>query len=234
MKTERGKSGFRVLPGPVLLLAACLLTTLSVRAADHRDSPNILDEPAADIADIFAWTSSDTEAINFALTVPAAMFSDAVQYVIHVESSPAYGEAGSEVQIICQFEPDQTLECWVGTEDYVTGDASSEVGLESASGRVRAFAGERDDPFFFNASGFRATLDIVNDAVPNLDFDGAGCPILDEATSNALINSLQDNGEAVDNFAGLTAGSLVLQIDASLLTGSGPILAVWASTHRRS
>jgi len=36
----------------------------------------------------------------------------------------------------------------------------------------------------------------------------------------------------VDNFAGMTAGSLVLQIDADLLTGGGQILAVWASTHR--
>ncbi|MCC5887737.1 MAG: DUF4331 family protein [Gammaproteobacteria bacterium] len=226
-------AGRRRLPG--LRTVALLLFGLSTfgQAADHRDSPNILDEPAADIADIFAWTTSDATRVNLALTVPAALFSDAVQYVIHVESSPAFGESGSEVQIICEFEADQTLECWVGTEDYVTGDASSEVGLESASGRVRAFAGERDDPFFFNASGFRATLDIVNDAAPNLDFDGAGCPILDEATSMALINALQDNGEAVDNFAGLTAGSLVLQIDASLLTGSGNILAVWASTHRR-
>ena len=81
--------------------------------------------------------------------MPAALFSDAVQYVIHVESAPAYGESGSEVQIICTFEVDQTLECWVGNADYVTGDASSEVGLTSSSGRVRAFAGEREDAFFF-------------------------------------------------------------------------------------
>lgn len=233
MPRERGAPGTRVLSGPVLfgigLLASCM-----VQAADHRDSPSAVAEPAADIADIFAWTTADTESINFALTVAAAMFSDAVQYVIHVESSPAYGTAGTEVRIICEFEPDQSLECWIGDADYVAGDASSEIGLESASGRVRAFAGERDDPFFFNASGFRKTLDLVDDAAPSLDFDGAGCPILDEATSNALIDALQDNGNAEDNFAGLTVGSLVLQVDASLLTGGGDILAVWASTHRRN
>ncbi len=223
----------RLLPGLRTGMLTLLCLSVLGHAADHRDSPSAVAEPAADIADIFVWTTSDTSRVNFALTVPAALFSDAVQYVIHVESAPAYGEAGSEVQIICEFEPDQTLECWVGSDDYLKGDASSEIGLESASGRVRAFAGERDDPFFFNASGFRNTLDMVNDAAPNLDFDGAGCPMLDEATSSALINALQDNGEAVDNFAGLTAGALVLQIDASLLTGSGTILAVWASTHRR-
>jgi hypothetical protein len=213
-------------------LTLILMAALS-HAADHRDSPSAVAEPAADIADIFAWTTADTSRINFALTVPAALFSDAVQYVIHVESAPAYGESGTEVQIICTFEVDQTLACWVGNADYVTGDASSEVGLSSSSGRIRAFAGVRDDPFFFNSSGFRTTLNIVNAAAPDLDFDGAGCPILDEATSNALINSLSDNGEAVDNFAGMTAGSLVLQIDADLLTGGGQILAVWASTHRK-
>lgn len=232
MIRERGNPGNRVLPGPVLFILA-LLAACGLHAADHRDSPSAVAEPAADIADIFTWTTADTAAINFALTVPAALFSDAVQYVIHIESVPAYGEAGVEVRIICEFEADQTLECWIGEADYVAGDASSEVGLESASGRVRVFAGERDDPFFFNASGFRNTLDIVNDAAPNLDFDGAGCPLLDEATSNALINALQDNGNAVDNFAGLTAGSLVLQVDATLLTEGGTILAVWASTHRR-
>lgn len=203
-------------------------------AADHRDSPTAVVEPAADIADIFAWTTADLSRINFALTVPAAEFSDAVQYVIHVESATAYGEPGEALQIICTFEADQTLECWVGNADYVAGDASSEIGLSSSSGRILAFAGERDDPFFFNASGFRNTLNLVGAAAPDLDFDGAGCPILDEATSNALINALSDNGNAVDNFAGLTAGALVLQIDAELLTGGGQILAVWASTHRKS
>lgn len=223
----------RSLPGLRTGTLTLLMLAMLGHAADHRDSPSAVAEPDADVADIFAWTSSDTRSINFALTVPAALFSDAVQYVIHVESAPAYGQSGSEVQIICTFEADQTLECWVGNADYVTGDASSEVGLSSSSGRIRAFAGERDDPFFFNSSGFRNTLDIVEAAAPDLDFDGAGCPILDEATSTALINALSDDGEAVDNFAGLTAGSLVLQVDADLLTGGGQILAVWASTHRK-
>lgn len=215
--------------GTAILLAAALF---AVQAADHRDSPSAVAEPAADIADIFAWTSSDTRHINLALTMPSALFSDAVQYVIHVESMSAYGETGSEIRIICTFEVDQSLQCWVGDEDYVAGDASSEIGLVSSSGRIRAFAGQRDDPFFFNSSGLRNTLDTVEAALPSLDFDGAGCPIVDEATSAALIDSLRDGGNAVDNFRGETAASLVLQIDAELLTGGGPILAVWASTHR--
>lgn len=221
------------LPGLRTATLALFFMTGIGHAADHRDSPTAVAEPAADIADVFAWSSSDTRRVNLALTVPAALFSDAVQYVIHVESAPAYGDSGTEVRIICSFEVDQTLECWVGDADYVSGDASSEVGLASDSGRTRVFAGERDDAFFFNSSGLRNTLDIVEAAAPDLEFDGAGCPVLDEGTSTALINALSDDGEAVDNFAGLTAGTLVLQIDAELLTGGGQILAVWSSTHRK-
>lgn len=227
MALRRRLTGLRA--GTAVLLGLAAFS----QAADHRDSPSAVAEPAADIADVFAWTSSDTRHVNLAVTVPAALFSDAVQYVIHVESTSAYGESGSEVRIICSFEVDQTLECWVGNADYVSGDASSEVGLVSDSGRIRAFAGERDDAFFFNSSGLRSTLDMVDAAAPDLEFDGAGCPVLDEATSTALINALSDDGEAVDNFAGLTAGSLVLQIERDLLTAGGQILAVWASTHRK-
>lgn len=213
------------------LLALAILHT-TTHAADHRDSPSALAEPAADVADIYAWTTADTRAVNLVLTLPVPEFSDAMHYAIHVESAPAYGEPGTEVLIVCAFDAGQNLECWIGDQDYVAGDASSEVGLESASGRVRAFVGERDDPFFFNASGLRDTLNIVNEAAPNLDFDGAGCPILDEATSNALVASLQSNGDPVDNFAGETVGALVLQIDRELLNAGGEILAIWASTHR--
>jgi len=204
----------------------------TAQAADHRDSPSALAEPAADIADIYAWTTADTSAVNLALTIVVPEFSDAIQYAIHVESAPAYGEAGTEVLIVCTFDAAQNLECWVGDQDYVAGDASSEIGLASTSGRIRAFVGERDDPFFFNASGLRDTLDIVNAAAPTLTFDGAGCPILDEATSNALVASLQSNGNPVDNFAGGTVGALVLQVDRALLNAGGEILAIWSSTHR--
>ena len=209
-----------------------LLLAGTLQAADHRDSPSALAEPAADIADIYAWTTADTRSVNFALTIVVPEFSDALLYAIHVESSSAYGEAGDETVIVCAFDAQQNLECWIGDDDYVAGDARSEVGLESASGRVRAFTGERDDPFFFNASGLRQTLDIVADAAPNLDFDGAGCPILDAETSNALVSSLQSDGNAEDNFAGGTVGALVLQVDRGLLDAGGNILAVWSSTHR--
>lgn len=198
-------------------------------AADHIDSPAVRADPATDLADVYAWTTADTRHINLVMTVPVAAFSDAVQYAFRVESSSAYGTAGVEVDVICTFATNQNLECWVGDRDYVSGDASNELGLLSETGRVRVFAGQRNDPFFFNFSGFNATVAAVVAAAPSLNFDGAGCPTLDTATSNALITQLSTGG---DDFALSSVQALVLQIDRSLLTAGGDVVAVWGSTHR--
>lgn len=208
---------------PILLAAAPL-----ARTADHVDGPAVQADPAADLADIFAWTTSDADRINLVLTVPAAAFSDAVQYAFRIESSEAYGEAGVTTDVICTFNALQRVECWVGDADYVTGDASSETGLLSDSGLVKVFAGPRDDPFFFNSTGFNAVRTTVRDTADALAFDGAGCPILDAETSRNLITQLSTG---TNTFAGSIL-ALVLQIDQRLINQGGDIVAVWGSTHR--
>ena len=212
-----------------LVVAFLLAVALSSLAADHADAPAVTADPATDIADIYAWTTADTRNINLVMTVPVAAFSDAVQYAFRVESAQTFSAAGVEVDVICTFASDQSLECWVGNEDYVSGDASSEFGLLSESGLVRVFAGERNDPFFFNASGFNETVATVVTAAPGLTFDPAGCPTLDSATSTALQTQLATGG---DGFALRSVLALVLQIDRSLLTAGGDVVAVWGSTHR--
>lgn len=218
------KNAHRYLVGSVLLL--CMV---SLRAADHADSPGNVADPAADLTDVFAWTTPNATQVNLIIGVPAAQFSNAVQYVINVESSSAYGRTGTKVQIICQFAVNQSVECWVGGFDYLQGTASATTGLRSVTGRMLAFVGRRNDPFFFNGPGLRRTLDIVAAAAPGLTFDTAGCPILDAGTSNALITELQTGG---DSFALGSPSFLVLQVDKSLIAPGGNILAVDASTHR--
>jgi len=202
---------------------------VSLRAADHADSPGNVADPAADLTDVFAWTTPNATQVNLIIGVPAAQFSNAVQYVINVESSSAYGRTGTKVQIICQFAVNQSVECWVGGFDYLQGTASATTGLRSVTGRMLAFVGRRNDPFFINGPGLRRTLDIVAAAAPGLTFDTAGCPILDAGTSNALITELQTGG---DSFALGSPSFLVLQVDKSLIAPGGNILAVDASTHR--
>jgi hypothetical protein len=82
-----------------IAVAACLTAASFAwlsSAADHIDSPAAAADPAADLTDLFAWTSEDASKVNLVLNwhhmAPAsAEFSNAVAYVIHVNSSAGYG-----------------------------------------------------------------------------------------------------------------------------------------------
>lgn len=223
-----------------------LVAPAAAMAADHIDSPAAVASPTADITDVYAWMSDDAESVNLIMNVApfageSATFSDAVTYAFHVNSATGYGEEQTETLVLCQFYAADGIECWVGDEEYVEGDPSSSAGVASDSGALRVFAGLRNDPFFMEFSGFTATVETVVNVAGDLEFDAAGCPTVDEATSTALVTQLQSgapvDGEeelppATDTFAGSNVLSLVLQVDKDLLTDGGPILGVWGSTHR--
>ncbi len=226
-------------------LLVCVMVILSggfgapLYAADHADGPAVRADPAADINDLFAWMSQDAEKLYLALSVfpfasAGSRFSDSVQYVFHIGSGTEFGGVADDGEIICTFNAAQDVQCWAG-ETSVLGDASSPAGLVSDDGRLRVFAGPRNDPFYFNLSGFNATTRIVAGAAPSLTFDAAGCPMVDAATSNVLVTQLRTNPEAgppLDDFVGGNVLALVLEVDKSLVAGNGPIVGVWASTNR--
>jgi len=211
-------------------------------AADHIDGPQAAADPAADITDAFAWMTPDASTVILAMDLTrnadvGSRFSDSVQYVFHTTSSDSYGGTKSEdVPVICQFDPQQRVECWAGDQAYVTGDASSLSGITSSNGKLRVFTGLRNDPFFFNLAGFRETARIVTGAASSLTFDAAGCPAVDSATSTALVTQLQSapgGGPAPDSFANFNVIAIVVEVDKSILTGNGPILSVATATYRR-
>jgi len=218
-----------------------LAIPLAALAADHADAPAAIAAPSADITDLYAWMTPDAAKLNLALNVHPfastdAEFSDAVQYVWHVNSSTGYGEAQTETLILCQFPAPNQIACWIGDE-YVTGDPSQTAGLTDASGRIKIFAGARNDPFFMELGGFFNTVDTVIAAAPSLSFDAQGCPAVDADTSSVLVQSLQssaDGGPATDNLAGANVLSIVIQVDKTLVNTGGDILSVWASTHQAS
>jgi hypothetical protein len=211
-------------------------------AADHIDAPATTADPAADITDLYAWMSSDGKSVELALDVvpfatSSSKFSDAVTYAIHVNSSSGYGKTQTETLVICQFDTAQNIQCWVGDGEYVTGDASKTAGIQSASGKVKVFAGLRNDPFFFELDGFKKAVSTVDAAEGSLQFDGSGCAMLSAATSNTLVGQLMhepDGTAPKDTFAGKNVLAIVLEIDKSILTPGGSALGVWASTHQRS
>jgi hypothetical protein len=135
--------------------------------------------------------------------------------------------------VLCQFYAEDMLECWVGDE-YINGNPSDTKGLMSKSGKLKVFAGLRDDPFFFELTGFQETVKAVVAAAPDLEFDEQMCPLLPPETSAALVKQLQSGAKGVaasDTFAGANVLSLVVQIDKSLVNAGGPLLSAWASTH---
>lgn len=207
-------------------------------AADHIDAPGATAEPTADITDVFAWMNTDADKLNLVMNVhhmagETAAFSEAVAYVMHVNSSTAYGEAQTETNVVCQFYAADAIECWAGDE-YVTGDPSDTDGITSASGKLRVFAGRRDDPFFFELTGFKETVAAAVAEAPTLTFDDEGCPDIGGTTSDALVAQLshgEDGADASNTFAGSSVLSIAIELDKTVVDAGGPILGVWGSTH---
>lgn len=224
-----------------LLFVACLsLATAPGYAADHVDGPEASSTPSADIADYFAWMSSDARTLNMVLTVApfaseGAMFSDALVYAFHVGSSQMYGGAEQTTDILCVFPGGSQIECWVGEgADYLTGDASDPAGVTSEDGTLRAFAGLRNDPFFFEFAGFNETVAAVVAAAPSLTFDAHGCPGVDPDTSAALVRQLQSGPDGAPASNALEQGNvlaIVLSLDVESVNQGGPLLSTWSSTH---
>ncbi len=225
----------------VAALVAVFLV-LPARASDHLDGPAVIAQPEADISDLYTWMDGNNVVLVMGVTplaTPMTTFSDKIQYVFHTQSQQMFFGASTGVDIICTFDLAQHASCWVGTADYVTGDASATTGLTSASGKVKVFAGLRDDPAFFNLDGFKSAVNLYASASSGLTFDVAGCPRLDVASSAALVRTLQSDptstppgGLAHDFFAGKNVLGLVVSVDKSLLTAGGPLVSVWASTNK--
>jgi hypothetical protein len=206
-------------------------------ASDHLDTPTVIADPAADIGDIFAWTSSDGRRLNLVMDIVAHQFSDRLQYVFHVDSGERFGKTTATTLIVCSFNLVNAVECWVGDADYVHGDASNIAGIEGKNRRFRVFAGLRDDPFFNNVKGTRAAYNVAGAALHHgATVDGAGCPKFDEATSHEILDTWRhtDGGPATNFLAGWKSSALVISIDLDVVNTGGKLLAVWGAVHKVS
>ncbi len=255
----------------VALVGAAWLSS-PARAADHTDgTPATLNQPDAssDITDVYTWMADATH-LNLVMDVfPNAVvgskFSNAVQYVFHLTSKASLlATSGiNSYTAICTFDTSQKISCWVLSStgqvlDKVTGDASATTGLSSTSGKIKVFAGLRDDPFFFNLLGFKAATKTVAGALkhgvdptngPITAINAAGCPTLSAGAQPLVVGQLAKNaagtGPGVDTFAKNAGGpttdqpfsgnvlSIVMVLDTSLVTtSSAKVVGVWGSTNK--
>jgi len=202
------------------LAAGAILTGSSsaVRASDHLDTPTVATNPRADIGDLYAWTSPDAKQLNLVMTIVGETFSDNVEYTFHVDSGKRLGATPGTTTIVCRFGADQAADCRAAGVD---------------PGRLRVFAGRRDDPFFNNVKGTRAAYQRAAAALRNgAAVDAAGCPSFDASTVQAIQFEWRhtDGGPANDLLAGWMPAALVITIDLDVVAKDGPLLGVWATT----
>lgn len=227
-------------------------------SADAQDGEFVLGDPRIDISDFYTWVDGDrvVYVLNVFSGVPkTSTFSSKAQYVVHTTSYASYGTTtGKDYNLITTFDADGNLSFWAGTDEYVTGDPTSETGLVSSDGRVKIYAGQRQDPFFCNLKGVNALTATLAKSTPTLD--PAGCPQLDAPTASALATQLRTvpipngffadggfadggvndagtfvDGGPIDSFGTANVLAIVISIDKKLVTQGGPVIAAWASTN---
>ena len=225
-------------------LAVCLVASMATTAfaADHKDgsATGVKADPSTDINDLFVFPNGNN--VVLAMTVSpfadktTAKFSDAAKYVFHTTSHVGFTNAATGTEdVICTFTTAQVVSCWVGTKDYVTGDASASAGITSASGKVKVFAGVRADPFYFYLTGFntaRATaLSVIPGIISGSLLYASGCPKLTAGQVTAVQTALVAPNAAADDFDMANTLAITIEIDKTLLTtAADETISVWAAT----
>lgn len=215
--------------------AASFAAAAPALASDHLDSPTVIADPRADIGDLYAWTSPDGRKLNLAMTIVGHSFSDKLTYSFYVDSGPRYGATPASTEIVCEFPAAKVAECRVDDLDFARGDAGAEGGIEGGEHHFKVFAGPRDDPFFNNVRGTRAAYTIAAGFLKTgaASRDAAGCPVFSAAQSLAILDAWRhtDGGPASNFLARWSTSAIVVQVDLQMVTGGGPMLAVWATTR---
>lgn len=182
----------------------------SLRAADHADSPSTTDDAPADLTDVYAWheDSKLVVAFGFAGLSEAgapAQYDAGVLYTVHIDNN---GDNEPDHDVLVRFGQNTAGEWGIRVED-LPGVADPVIGpVETtidAGLDLRVFAGLRDDPFFFDLDGFRATL-----------------------MSGAI---MFDNTN--DTFTGTNVTAVVLEMSIDAVAGGGDAVSLWVSTGRK-
>ena len=218
-----------------LLLGACALLFLiagPAGTADHRDAPGVNEDPRADINDIYAFVNPNNGNVVLAMTVnpfqigggPGIAFGQDVLYEFKIDNT---GDNVEDLVIQGTFTPivpgPQRFNIRGPAKPRVAGTASSllledapvmsgpadgTVVVQGGGNVLKGFAGQRDDPFFFDLIfGFR---------------------LLGISPGGPLTRA-----PGIDFFAGINCSILAVEVPASALRGSaGNVLRIWGTTAR--
>jgi len=216
-----------------LALILCATLAVTARASDHLDSPATVANPQADIADVYAWPSSDGQHLNLAMTIQGHSFSDRVDYAIHIDSGAAFGHTRASTTFKCHFAAANSVTCSLGNADTVTGDPTNLAGVEGKRHLVRLYAGVRDDPFYNNIKGLLAAYQAAGDAImKGSPLDKSSCAHFDAPVAKAILDQMShtDGGKAQNFLSNWTVSAIVVSVDLAAVTQGGKMLAVWGTT----
>jgi len=185
---------FKLLAVAGLFAAASLAGPSSVRAADHGDAPNIDNDAGADIADVFAFLdpNDNTKVVIIGTVhgfiVPGeagnfAAFDPQIQYRFDLEQT---GDAKADSSILITFSErtggtaaqtatitlpgsgrHKTTFTAATTPPNFTATATPQVVTTDPVTGVKFFAGEVDDPFFFDIPAFQRFIGSVVAGTPD-------------------------------------------------------------------
>lgn len=205
--------------------ASALLAGGLLFAADHIDSPAVTNQ-STDITDIYVFKASDPNNLVFVantqgLLAPAATgaarFDENTLIEFNIDNNNDNIEdlviqglySAGKMKIYGPVKPSET-----GNRSRTEGNPSVEVNVTEYGGTpivatgkgITAFAGPRDDPFFFDLNQFKKII--------------AG-----QASSF--------NNPGTDAFAGTNVLSLVVEVPKSMLNAAGGKLNVWVETKKK-
>ena len=204
-----------------LAAAALLAATLpcAALAADHVEAPSASADPAADIADFYAWHTADgrIEAIiTFAgagSSADGGVYDADVLYGIHIDNT---GDSVADHDIWIRFGQDGAGNWGVQVEGLPGADAEVVSGpvetVIPAGEHLNIWAGQAEDPFFFDLEGYQAVL-----ASGSL-FDKGGALAFDSTR---------------DFFAGLNVTAIAVEMDAESVVDAFNQVQIWATTSRK-
>ncbi len=219
------------------ITAAVMTGPNRASAADHLDAPGLTPpggNTQLDLTDIYAWRAKNGNtvlALNvngvskagdkpvFATGVPSVGLTKGVAYTLRVDNN---GDAVADVNLQITFgkadaDGVQNLTVLRNGKVLVVGKSTApgkKIVTINRAGSVKAFAGLREDPFFFDLDGFINILAALDTDTTNDDTSIVGC-----------------KSPRKDFFAGLNVSSIVLELPASLLQGkNGSNIGVWATT----
>lgn len=217
-----------LLAGLVFAVAAVLWALSPARGADHRDSPAAEANSALDITDVYAFRSpanTDNLVVAFGvngLTAPTetdnVRFNADATYRLHVDTD---GDLADDATVDVDFDASTPQNFTIsGLGDPITGSvtAAGESPEVVSVGGISAFAGPRDDPFFFDLVGFQNFV--------------AG-PYVPAAGLRAA-----DGGDPADTFAGTNVSYIVIEIPITAVTGESSLdtgtIKAWVSASKGS